>query len=178
MERETIERLAMDRTLGELDADTTALLDAYLAEHPEMQLWAEVMSQTCERTRDAISRKAQSNGIDDRAREARVHCLAAIPWWTLARWAAVILISLGIGAGVGRRFRPDAPPPPVVVARAPSTPARAGWGRIVGVSEDSFWEAKAVAILKPKVYEPSRARTAGTGLWDRYRQSRKERSYD
>ena len=37
MERETIERLAMDRTLGELDTDTTALFDAYLAEHPEVQ---------------------------------------------------------------------------------------------------------------------------------------------
>ena len=178
MERETIERLAMDRTLGELDPDTTALLDAYLAEHPEMRTWAEGMSQTCERTRDAISRKAQSDRIDDRAREAHVHRLAVISWWTLARWAAVILISLGIGAGVGRQFRPDVPAPPAAVAGAPSTPARAGWGRIVGASEDSFWEAKAVAMLKPKVYEPSRARAAGTGLWDRYRQSRKERSYD
>ena len=32
MERETLERLAMDRAFGELDADTTALFDAYLAD--------------------------------------------------------------------------------------------------------------------------------------------------
>jgi len=178
MERETIERLAMDRTLGELDADTTALLDAYLAEHPEMRPWAEGMSRTCERTREAIARKTQTSSTDTQPHKARVYRLRRIPWGAPARWAAVILISLGIGAGVGRQFRPGVSAPRPVLVQAQPTPARAGWERIAGASGDGFWETKAVAMLQPKVYELPRPRAAHAGFWDRYRQSRKERSYE
>jgi hypothetical protein len=178
MERETIERLAMDRTLGELDTDTTALLDAYLAEHPEMQPWAEGISRTCERTRDAIVRKVQPNRIGNRVREAHLHRLRAIPWWTLARWAAVVLISLGIGAGLGRQSTPNVSAPRSAVVQAPAAPARAGWERIIDAPGDGFWETKAVAMLQPKVYERPRPQAGRGGLWERYRQSRKERSYE
>jgi len=178
MERETIERLAMDRTLGELDTDTTALFDAYLAEHPEVQPWAEGMSRTCERTRDAIVRKVQSNRIDDRAHEACVHRLWAIPWRTLVRWAAVVLISLGIGAGLGRQSTPNVSVPRSAVVQAPAAPVRAGWERIKDAPRNGFWETKAVAMLQPKVFEQPHPRADHRSLWERYRQSRKERSYE
>jgi hypothetical protein len=171
MERETIERLAMDRTLGELDADTTALFDAYLGEHPEMQPWAKGMSQTCDRTRMAITEKTRTVATKEALREARTHQLRAVPWRTLARWAAVVLISLGIGAGLGRRSRPDASAPRPVVVQAPPAPARAGWQQIIGTSEDSFWQAKALAMVQPKVSELPRPRVARKGFWDRYRQT-------
>lgn len=178
MERETIERLAMDRTLDELDADTTALFDAYLAEHPEVQQWVDAMSLTCARTREAVVKKTQPGDAYRRLDEARVRRPRAVPWWTLGRWAAVILISLSIGAGLGRQSRPDTPDPGPAVVQVQPAPARAGWERIVGASGDSFWETKAVAMLQPKVYELPRPRAARGGLWERYRQSRKERSYE
>ncbi|MHC4517477.1 MAG: anti-sigma factor [Planctomycetota bacterium] len=171
MERETIERLAMDRALGELAADTTALFDAYLAEHPEVLPWAESMSQTCARTRAAVAEKTRAVPAKEAPREARVHRLRAVPWRTLARWAAVILISLGIGAGLGRQSRPDVSTPHPVVVQAPPVPARADWEQIMGTSEDSFWQAKALAMVQPKVSELPRPRVARRGFWDRYRQT-------
>ena len=60
MERETIERLAMDLALGELNEDATTLFEAYLAEHTEAKRWAEPMTQTCIRTREAIMQKTQA----------------------------------------------------------------------------------------------------------------------
>jgi hypothetical protein len=178
MERETIERLAMDRALGELDADTTALFDAYMAEHPEMQPWAEGMSRTCARTREAVVKKTQPTDAQDRPDEARVYQLRVIPWRTWGRWAAVILISLGIGAGVGRQSRSDVSVTRPTVVQVQSAPAQAGWQRMAGASGNGFWETKAVAMLQPKVYELPRPRAEHAGLWDRYRQSRKERSYE
>ena len=45
MEREAIERLAMDSAAGELNQDAEALLRTYLAEHPQANEWAEDMLQ-------------------------------------------------------------------------------------------------------------------------------------
>ena len=59
MQREIIERLAMDRTLGELTEDAAALFETYLGEHPEIQEWAGQMAQTCELTRETINKKTQ-----------------------------------------------------------------------------------------------------------------------
>lgn len=178
MERKTIERLAMDRALGELDADTMALFDAYLAEHPEMQPWAEGMSQTCLRTREAIVEKTRAVPAKEPPREVRMHRLRAVPWRALGRWAAVVLISLGIGAGLGRQSKSNVPAPHSTVVQVPAAPAQVGWKRIMDAPGDGFWETKAVAMLQPKVYELPRPRAVRGGLWERYRQSRKERSYE
>ena len=57
MKRETIERLAIDVAAGELNEDAEALLDAYLAEHPQAKQWAEQMLTTYESTQEAIAEK-------------------------------------------------------------------------------------------------------------------------
>jgi hypothetical protein len=173
MERETIERLAMDRALGELDADATALLETYLAEHPEMQPWAEGMSQTCIRTGEAIAEKTQAVRAEDAQFETHVHRPRTVPWGTLARWAAVVLISLGIGAQLGRQSRPEGSAPRPHVVQAPPAPARAGWDRVMGTAKDSFWQTKALAMVQPKAHELPRPRAAHKGIWDRYRQTKK-----
>jgi hypothetical protein len=173
MERETIERLAMDRALGELDADATALFDAYLAEHPEMQGWASDMSQTCLRTREAVAQKTQAVRAEDTQSETHVHRLRTVPWRALARWAAVVLISLGIGAQLGRQSRPKVSAPGPFVVQAPPAPVRAGWDRVMGATENGFWQAKALAMVQPKAGELARPRVARKGLWDRYRQTKR-----
>ena len=173
MERETIERLAMDRALGEMDADTTALFDVYLAEHPEMQAWAEAMSRACVRTDEAIAAKTGAVGVEESRHETRVHRLRTISWQTLARWAAVVMVSLGIGAQLGRQSQPDVPASRPLVVQAQPAPGRAGWERVMGATKDSFWQTKALAMVQPKVYESPRPRVARRGFWDRYRQTKK-----
>ena len=54
MEREIIERLAVDLAAGELNEDVEALFRSYLAEHSEADKWAQDMLQVYEKTETAI----------------------------------------------------------------------------------------------------------------------------
>lgn len=175
MERETIERLAMDRALGELDADTTALFETYLADHTEAQVWAQAMSQACGRTREAIHRRTQTV-----ASVPHIPTAIAMPlaWGAPARWAAVILISLSLGATAGRWSRPETSPAKTVVVRTPPSRSAEGWRQILSQPDRGFWEAKAVAMLQPRAETTPDVRGSRRGLWDRYRQSTKELNYE
>ncbi|UCD48998.1 MAG: hypothetical protein JSW27_15855 [Phycisphaerales bacterium] len=178
MERETIERLAMDHALGELDADTAALFEAYLAEHAEAQNWARAMAQTCTRTQEALRQKVQSTDKHQRREQVHTPWLRTVAWQTFGRWAAVILVSLAIGGALGRRSRPQVSAPETVIVQAQSTATQQGWRRVLSKPERGFWETKAVAMLQPRANEIPSAHPGRRGLWDRYRQQRKGRSYE
>jgi anti-sigma factor RsiW len=178
MERQIIERLAIDHALGELDADTAALFEAYLAEHAEARPWAQAMAQTCTQTREAIRQKTQPTDEHPRLDRTGTPWPRTIPWQTYGRWAAVILVSLAIGAAVGQRFRAPVSTPKTVVLRAQSTAEPQGWRQILSKPERGFWETKAVAMLQPKTNEIPSTHPGRRGLWDRYRQQRKGRSYE
>jgi hypothetical protein len=176
MEREIVERLAIDKALGELDADTAALLEAYLAEHAEARTWAQAMTQTCTQTREAISQKtrpdAQWHAADRSSR------LAAPAWRTFGRWAAVIVVSLGIGAVAGRWSRPPAPTTERVVVETRTPPAPDGWRQLLHRPESGFWQTKAVAMMEPRRDGVVTDHDAHKRLWDKYRPSAKEWSYE
>ena len=178
MEREIIERLAIDHALGELDADTAALFESYLAEHTEARDWAQAMAQTCTRTREAIRQKAQPTDEHRRLDQVRTPWPRAVAWQTFGRWAAVVLVSLAIGAALGRRSRPHASTPETVIVQAQSTAEQQGWRQILSQPERGFWETKAVAMLQPKTNEIPSTHPGRRGLWDRYRQQRKGRSHE
>lgn len=178
MEREIIERLAIDNALGELNEDTAALFEAYLAEHAKARTWAQPMTQTCRRTREAIGSKTQSPAREYPPATVRLRWYASVNARALVRWAAVIAISLGIGAGLGRRPAPETPTTQRTVVQAKQHASPKGWDRVLAQSKDGFWQTKARAVLQSKSYEVPQARRARTGLWDRYRQSKKERSYE
>ncbi len=175
MERDTIERLAMDHALGELDPDTTVLFETYLAEHPEARQWAGPMGWICERTRDAIAQKTHRD-----VRVAQSERILSLPICRCAivRWAAVITVSTLLGVTVGRWTRvPAVQAPETVVVRAPAPDAGPeGWQRVLSEPEQSFWQSKAVAMLQSQPTEMPTPPESGPGLWDRYRQFRKERS--
>ena len=178
MERDIIERLAMDHALGELDTDTAVLFEAYLAEHGEVRHWAQAMTETCTQTRKAISQKTQP--IDAKRHVPRLRGLwpDARAWQTWGRWAAVIFICLGLGIVAGRWSRPQVATPRTVVVQAESTSAPSGWRQVLSRPSQGFWESKAVAMLQTRSEEIPRAHTAQRNLWDRYRQPKKEWRYE
>ncbi len=177
MKRETIERLAMDLALGELNEDAATLFEAYLAEHAEARQWAEPMTQTCIRTRQAIAQKTQAAARLTPSEPVR---LFPADWSALARWAAVIAVAALLGVAIGRRSAPSPTPEPetVIVRTAPRQAGAEGWRRVLGDSEQGFWQTKAVAMLRSQPREIQHSPDPGPSLWDRYRQFRKERSHE
>ncbi len=174
MQRETIERLAIDHALGELDADVTALFEAYLAEHADARHWAEPMMRTCTQTREAIEKKTQP----DEAITCREPIRLRIDRTAIGRWAAVIAISALLGVTIGRWSRPpETQKPETVVVRAAAPDAGPdGWQRVLSEPEQGFWQTKALAMLQSQPREIPGPTASQSSLWDRYRLFRKERS--
>ncbi len=175
MEREMIERLAIDHAFGELNADAAALFEAYLAEHTDAKQWAEPMIETCDRTRGAIERKTRP----DESVAWRETMRLRINRPAIVRWAAVIALSALVGITIGRWSRPqEIQSPETVVVRTAATEAGPdGWQRVLNEPHQGFWQSKALAMLQSQPQEiPTRPTPSTSSLWDRYRQFRKERS--
>ena len=125
MEREVVERLAMDRVGGELSEDGVQLLEWYLAGHPEAQGWAaeiETMYAMCAETvagdrriddqmtvarmdsrfrgNDRRSGNDRGSGEDRWSGEDRGSMKGRV--LKIGRWAAVIMLALGAGIIWGR----------------------------------------------------------------------------
>ncbi|MHC4744736.1 MAG: hypothetical protein ACYS8Z_22710, partial [Planctomycetota bacterium] len=102
MNRETIERLAMDAAAGELSEDVEVLFGAYLAEHPEANEWAAGMTSIYEMTEAAIDAKTKG------AAPPMVEKKSSVPinWFAAGRWAAVIAIAMFAGFSAGRWSQP------------------------------------------------------------------------
>ena len=176
MERERIERLAMDSALGELSEDAAALLEAYLATNAPAREWARRMRCACEAAHRVVSTKTRTPA----ERIPSSPATPRLPWRmicpTLGRWAAVILCALLMGAAAGRWSKPrDVFPAGVPVTVVQGAPAARGWDRLVGETGQGFWRARALALVRS---ESSRAQpsTAGENLWDKYRRYVREQS--
>jgi anti-sigma factor RsiW len=169
MERQAIERLAMDHALGELNEDTERLFETYLAEHPQHRPWAEQVAQTCRHLKSAV--EAEVGAMDEaapRAMSASRHM--SLLWGLRARWAAVIALSVAIGCIAGRWTSPQTEQPPGVIVRAESPEPMPNWQQRLAGSEPGFWQTKALAILEPRSTRVSTPAGNRDGLWDRYRQ--------
>jgi hypothetical protein len=175
MERDTIERLAIDRALGELDADILALFEAYLAEHDQARQWAESMGKTCGRTREAVTQKTRRDDAiawPEPVRRLPIHRIAMV------RWAAVIVVSALLGVTIGRWSSPSQmqTPETVVIRTATAGAGPEGWQKVLSEPQHGFWQSKALAMLESQPNEIPRQAEPRPGLWNRYRQFRKERS--
>lgn len=174
MERETIERLAIDRVLGELNADAAALFEAYLTEHAEAKWWAEPLMRTCDQTREAIESRTQPKEPIVWRESVRL----GIRHSAVARWAAMIAVSALVGITVGRWSKPPEiqRPERVVVRTAIAEAGPDGWQRVLNEPQQGFWQSKALAMLQSQPQENHRPTASESSLWDRYRKFRKERS--
>jgi hypothetical protein len=175
MEREAIERLAMDAALGELSEDAKALLDLYLAEHPDAKQWAQQMTRLCTQTQSAIREKTQSKTEPSCVFPTTQRQSSSVPWMRLARWAAVVTVSLIAGAGVGRWSAPEASVlSPYVAAETIRNAGPRNWREIMSRPADGFWESKAAAIRNA---EPRRNISSQPSLWETLKQLQKERNH-
>lgn len=178
MERDIIERLAIDQALGELNSDTMALFETYLAEHAEARHWAQAMAQTCTTTREALRRKTQPIEGNRHVIRVRAFWPKAAAWRIWGRWAAVIVISLALGMTAGRWSKPQPTTPRTIVVQAEPTSTSDEWTQVLSEPGQGFWEAKAVAMLQMKSEGIPKTRATYRSLWDPYRQSIKEQSYE
>jgi hypothetical protein len=176
MERQAIERLAMDLALGELNEEAAALFEAYLAEHPEAGQWAQPMKAICLRTQDAIHTKTQQ--LTTPAHRSTALRRVPIGWARLGRWAAVVTIALALGAVADRWLKHDVPAPRLTVAvESTRNPLREDWRRVLNEPGQSFWESKAAAALGSKP-ERSHAQPASQpNLLEMFKQRQKERNH-
>lgn len=179
MEREQIERLAIDSAAGQLNEDTQALFKEYLAEHPEANKCVEDMLGIYQMTDTAITEKTKRAACTDTSiADAGTKPHSMIYVLPIARWAAVVIFAAFIGIAVGRWTKS-----PVLVERPgqfsayrDSTVKRTGID--IEDTGESFWRQKALAMFQAK---PSMARTVsmtGPTLWEKYRQFIKERHYE
>jgi hypothetical protein len=171
MEREIIERLAMDSAAGELNDDMRILFESYLAEHPDANRWAEDISQIYRLTNKAIQTKTIPAGSE---RPIRIKPLQRLNWLQITRWAAVIAITAFIGLVAGRLTRsPEVFQRPAKIVT--SQTGTAGPENNLMDADEGFWKDKALAMLGNKPQHIESGSTGNDGLWDKYREYIKEK---
>ncbi len=178
MERDAIERLAMDSASGELNDDGEALLREYLAGHTEANLWAEDMLRICEKTEAAIHAKTKNAGAGLERAAAGTEPAPQVRWWPVARWAAVVIFAAIIGFTVGRRKKSD-------TMHEPALPGSASVQRQAKTVSDlkeqyagTFWGDKMLAVLEHRPGQRHEANQADERFWDRYGQYRQEKRHE
>lgn len=178
MEREAIERLAIDSAAGELNQDAEALFRTYLIGHAEAKQWAEDMRLICEKTEAAINTKTTRCHAGDQTRFIKPNQLLQINWPRLARWAAALMFGALIGFSAGRWDRSDKTYR-IVLPESHRAP-----GRIETVSDlkekyaGTFWGDKMLALLEHRPGKQYKANLQGVRFWDKYKQLIKEKQYE
>ena len=158
MDRESIERLAMDRAAGELTADAEALLASYLAEHSESRAWAaaaeadyrlanKVIKSQCiygkanytiNREYDTTHRSSVGRPGPRGAGRAR----------SLGKWAAVVLAAAGAGWWAGQRLGRGEREVVEVVRVVEAREGVPGAERKVGGGSGQFWRERVLASVR------------------------------
>ncbi len=135
MDGETLERLVMDRCLDELGDDATALLNAYLADHPE----SAELARRFEATLTAVQQASSAPGASIEPPPAvsvmmnRMNRTLRMPvkwhWPRRLAMAASIGLAFWIGAHLPTAPTPDTRPAPEPVARAQTPQPDGFWSR-------------------------------------------------
>lgn len=172
MNREAIERLAIDSVAGELNEDAETMLQFYLDEHPQAKHWAEDVRQVYGQTEAAIQKKtAHTNG--ERI-IPRISLVSRAKWVPAVRWAAAIVFGVIFGFSAGRWEVTHKTP--TIDFQEPSRISKP----VETVSDlkqkyaGTFWGDKMLAMLE---HHP-KADLRDIRSWDTYRQYVKERHHE
>ena len=161
MERDVIERLALDSAGGELNEDVEALFEAYLREHPEARRWAEDSAAIYGKTQAAIQAKTAEAGAS--TMPLRIGPLSRVSWRPVARWAAVIALAVLGGAALERWSQTG------VVGPEGERVVYTERAAVVGPhAAGSFWRAKVMGLLESQADAQGEAYSEDVSLWGMY----------
>ena len=170
MEREAIEKLAMDSAAGQLNEDAEVLLKEYLAEHPEANKWFMDMQEIYTNTQFAFDEKTAS--VKQPTENKPSH---KFNWFPVFRLAAVIAIALIIGAAAGRWSKPQIPQQKQQQVIASSDMNTKSQGIRLEDIGDGFWREKFMAMLNSSTAKTHKDYIAGPSLWEKYNKYKGEK---
>ncbi|MHC4499385.1 MAG: hypothetical protein ACYS9T_10485 [Planctomycetota bacterium] len=174
MEREMIERLAMDLAAGELNEDAEALLRTYLTEHPESNPWAQDIFRTYQKTRAAIDAKVKDTDAGSGA-PTGARPLSTVKWRLVAGWAAVVVFAVGVGFAVGRWSLVSKTSKPVAAKSTLRPVASQNLLDLKAKYEGSFWADKIISSLEPKPHPRHKENNWRGTFWSSLRPYMKEK---
>lgn len=178
MERETIERLAIDSAAGQLNEDAEMLLSAYLAEHPEANKWSKEMLADYNMTASVVKAKTKETATASRMTfTKKPKILSRVNWQPFAKWAAVVIFASMIGIGLGRwskerKFHTNSANEKI----EHNLPVKRSIAFVLN-DDAGFWHKKAIAFLEPSKYPKRKPFTKNGNWWDNYRKL-KEKYHD
>lgn len=176
MNREIIERLAMDSEAGELNEDAEALFRSYLAEHPQARQWTIDMQEVYDKTETTIRTMTAHTGTGTIA--LGIQPVSWAGWLPVVRWAAVIALGVMIGFTVGRW---KVPVNTHRVALQESSRDSKPVETISDLKEryvGTFWGDKMLALLEHKPDLQYETGLHSVKSWDTYRQYMKEKYHE
>lgn len=175
MNRERIERLAIDSAAGELNDDVEALFRTYLAEHPEANPAEDEMLRVYEQTKAAVDAKTRDAdaGVGMPAIKARPFLRAK--WWEFERYAAAVIVAAFIGFA-GGRWAINSETSDIGFTQFERTPTR-----IETISDlkemyaGTFWGDRALALLEQKPGQRYKGDLKRVSFWQKYKEYKKEK---
>lgn len=175
MNRDIIERLAIDSVMGELNEDAEALFRFYLEEHPQARQWAEDVHEIYHETETAIQTRTAHVDAQRIAPAMEEHSITWAGWLPVVRWAALIALGAIIGFSAGRLRMPGK------ANRLALQESSRDLKPVETVSDlkeryaGTFWGNKVLALLEHKPNQQYKADLHGVKSWDIYRQYIKEK---
>lgn len=162
MNRDFLEALLMDRALNELPPETTKLLDAYLADHPEMQALDDSIQETV-----AIGERAVRAELPTELPafpKERMPSRRRFAGWNAANLWIAVAASLVVGIGIGMsgmRWKNEPPQkhPGLMVSQVESQPKSDGFE-----SAQAFWSSKTYIDRYQKIRKDRTQRNENTKL--------------
>ena len=178
MERESIERLAIDSAMGELNEDAEMLLIEYLAEHSEAKQWSIEMLADYNMAASAVNTKTKETATTSRMTFVKKpKILSGLNWRPIARWAAVVVFASLVGMGFGRWSKEEGYYAKTSHEKIEhNLPVKRSVANVLR-DDGSFWHKKAVAFLEPSKYPRRKPFIKKANLLELYRKS-KEMNHD
>lgn len=170
MDRESIERLAIDSAAGQLNEDAEALLKEYLAEHSQAGEWFTDIKEIYDNTQAVFDTKTAPAKTESKPAQ-KIYRLPVV------RRAAIIIFAVFLGAAAGRWSNSPSPvekPGRITAYHDPDTSKMSLNPDDIG---ESFWRRKAVAMITSSS-GIKKDHVTGPKLWEKYRQFIKEKNYE
>jgi hypothetical protein len=175
MNRDIIERLAIDSVMGELNEDAEALFRSYLDGRPQARQWAEDVRKIYSEAETAFQIKTTHADAKEIAPGMRAHSISWAGWLPIVRWAAVIALGALIGFTVGRWKMLGNPNGVALHESSRDVKPVETVSDLKRRYAGTFWGDKVLALLEHKPRLQYETDLHSVKSWDTYRQYMKEK---